>query len=380
MAASRKDLRKTNERLVLREIIGNGPLSRSQISRNLSLNKVTVSEILNDLLEDQKVIEVGSGDSTKNGGRRPTLLTLNPKYGYFINIDLGPDEIKFMSNYVNGDIQQFTEIKNNDMPIKDILNLLGKQISNLKIDNTINGLLGIAIAFYGIVDQGKIIYSPFLEMHDVDLQQVLMDKYKVPVVIGNEANVNALYQRDFNYDEDCQNLICVSLHRGVGAGIILNDKLYTGTNGEAGEIGNMIIKHKDKPVKAEAYCSESNVINYIRHLSKNPALSLNAIAELYNEQDPQITKVLHDFTVNLADIMTNVLVAYAPQKIIFVSDLLEAIPDLLIEVKRHIRHLTKADTPLQISNNSKYSTQLGCYSLLLRTIFDLGVGKINLSK
>lgn len=380
MAASRKDLRRANEQAVIREIISNGPLSRSQISRNLSLNKVTVSDILNELTSDQKVVEVGTGESTKNGGRRPTLITLNAKYGYFINIDLGPDQIKFMSNYVDGSIQQFTEIKNSDFSIHEILTLFEKQIANLKITDTLHGLLGIAVAFYGIVYQGNITYSPFLKLEDINIRQYLQKEYNVPIVICNEANANALYQRDFDNSEKCQNLICVSLHRGVGAGIILNNNLYTGTNGEAGEIGNMIIRHENKPVRAEIYCSETNVINYIRKISKHKDLSLTMIADLYTNHDPQVEKVLHDFTVNLADIINNVLVAYAPQRVVFVSDLLEAIPNLLIEVKRHIHHLTKNSASLQISSNSKYSTQLGSYSILLREIFDLGHGKIKLAR
>lgn len=382
MAASRKDLRKTNERLVLQEIIGNGPLSRSQISRNLNLNKVTVSEILNDFVSQQYVIEVGTGDSTKNGGRRPTLLTLNPKYGYYINIDLGPDHIKVMSTYLNGSIQQFTEIKNNNLSIDEIVALLKKQIKDNEIEGTLHSLLGISVAFYGIVYNNQVSYSPFLNLNSIDLAKILTDEFDAPVIICNEANVNAIYQRDFNYDDNCHNLICISLHKGVGAGIILNDNLYLGTSGEAGEIGNMIIKHdkKDKLVRAETYCSESNVINYLREITDQPNLSLASIADMYTfNRNPEVTKALKEFTFNLADIVNNVIVAYAPQKIVFVSELLEAIPNLLIDVKKHIHQLTKHNTPLQISNNIKYSTQLGSYSLLLRQTFNLGKGKINLS-
>lgn len=382
MAINRQDLRKTNERLVLQEIIGNGPLSRSQISRNLDLNKVTVSEILSDFISNKYVVEVGTGSSTKNGGRRPTLLTLNPNYGYFINIDFGPDQIKIMSTYLNGAIQQFTEINNNNLSIFEIIDLFKKQIKELRIDNTLHGLLGISIAFYGIVYKNKISYSPFLNLNSIDLEKTLKDEFNVPVILCNEANANAIYQRDFNYDRQCHNLICISIHKGVGAGIILNDKLYSGTNGEAGEIGNMIIRHDktNKLIRAEKYCSESNLINHLREITNQPNLSLAELATLYSSnENKKVTKTLKEFTINLADIVNNVIVAYAPQKIIFVSELLEAIPNLLIEIRKHIYQLTENDTPLQISNNTKYSTQLGCYSLLLRNLFNLSNQKINLS-
>ena len=380
MSASRKDLRKANERLVLEEIISNGPLSRSQISRNLSLNKVTVSEILSDFVSEESVIEVGTGDSTKSGGRRPTLLTINPKYGYFICIDLGPDQIKFMSIYCNGSIKQFTEIKNDNYSVKEIINILISKIKSQKIDDTIHSLLGISIAFYGIVYQNKISYSPYLDLENNDLEAILTKEFNVPIIICNEANANAIYQRDFNFDDSCHNLICVSLHKGVGAGIILNDRLYTGTNGEAGEIGNMIIQHgtNKKIAKAEEACSESSVIKKLRKITNKSDLSLATIADTY-QQDTKINTTLNDFTQNLSDIINNVIVAYAPQKIVFVSELLEAMPNLLINVRKNIHQLTQHNTPLQISNNTKYSTQLGSYSLLLRQLFDLGDNKINLA-
>lgn len=380
MAASRQDLRKANEILVLKEIISNGPLSRSQISRNLSLNKVTVSEILTDFVSDKSVIEVGTGNSTKSGGRRPTLLTINPKYGYFVCIDLGPDQIKFMSVYCNGEIKQFTEIENDNYPIKEIIDLMFSKIKSQEIDDTIHSLLGISIAFYGIVYRNKISYSPFLDLEDNDLETILTKEFNVPVIICNEANANAIYQRDFNFDNNCHNLICVSLHKGVGAGIILNDQLYTGTNGEAGEIGNMIIQHSNnkKIARAEEFCSESSVIKKLRKITKNSDLSLATIAHTY-QQDTKINTTLNDFTQSLSDIINNVLVAYAPQKIVFVSELLEAMPNLLINVRKNIHQLTQRNTLLQISNNTKYSTQLGSYSLLLRQLFDLGDNKINLS-
>ncbi|HDB5282002.1 TPA: MarR family transcriptional regulator, partial [Staphylococcus aureus] len=74
-----------NEKRVLREIYNHHNISRTQISKNLEINKATISSILNKLKYKSLVNEVGEGDSTKSGGRKPILLKVNHLYGYFIS-------------------------------------------------------------------------------------------------------------------------------------------------------------------------------------------------------------------------------------------------------------------------------------------------------
>ena len=62
-----------NERRVLKQIFNNHNISRTQISKNLEINKATISNILNALKKKSLVIEVGEGNSTKSGGRKPKL-------------------------------------------------------------------------------------------------------------------------------------------------------------------------------------------------------------------------------------------------------------------------------------------------------------------
>ncbi|MGS0652665.1 MarR family transcriptional regulator, partial [Staphylococcus arlettae] len=60
-----------NEKRVLKEIFNHNNISRTQISKNLEINKATISSILNSLKAKSLVLEVGEGDSTKSGGRKP---------------------------------------------------------------------------------------------------------------------------------------------------------------------------------------------------------------------------------------------------------------------------------------------------------------------
>lgn len=81
--------------------------------------------------------------------------------------------------------------------------------------------------------------------------------------------------------------------------------------------------------------------------------------------------ILDEFTTNIANVVNNVCLSFDPEVIIFTSFLLEEIPSLLIDIKHKTSSLTIRTTPLEISNNSKYATQLGGYALLLRHFFNL---------
>ncbi|MFV5784380.1 ROK family protein, partial [Pediococcus acidilactici] len=77
------------------------------------------------------------------------------------------------------------------------------------------------------------------DMQNVDLAQTLAE-FHVPVFIENEANLAAIATRDYMTDHKFKNLIALDVHNGIGAGIIINDRLYHGQLGRAGEIGRSL--------------------------------------------------------------------------------------------------------------------------------------------
>jgi len=74
MVISRDTMRNSNEQFVLQEVFNNWPISRIQVSKQLSLNKVTVYDIFRKLLEEKYIIEIGQGFSTNSGGRKPIMV------------------------------------------------------------------------------------------------------------------------------------------------------------------------------------------------------------------------------------------------------------------------------------------------------------------
>ena len=84
--------------------------------------------------------------------------------------------------------------------------------------------------------------APNLNWRNINLKEVLEERYNLPIIIENEANAGAYGEKNFGAGKDFENVIYVSAGIGIGVGLILNDSLYKGSNGFSGELGHMTIQ------------------------------------------------------------------------------------------------------------------------------------------
>ena len=100
----------------------------------------------------------------------------------------------------------------------------------------------IGISCGGPLDetQGVILSPPNLPgWNNIPIVQILYDRFGIPAYLCNDANACALAEWRFGAGKGTQNMIFLTFGTGMGAGLILNGKLYCGTNGNAGEVGHM---------------------------------------------------------------------------------------------------------------------------------------------
>ncbi len=105
-------------------------------------------------------------------------------------------------------------------------------------------LASISIAAAGAInpDKGLITSSPHLPgWHDVPLRDMVKGKYKVNTFLMNDADAAALGEHHFGAGQGVNNLVLLTVGTGIGGGIIINGRLYSGASGSAGEIGHMTI-------------------------------------------------------------------------------------------------------------------------------------------
>ncbi len=110
-------------------------------------------------------------------------------------------------------------------------------------DLSMKEIRGIGIGAPGAVntEEGRVIFAPNLNWKDIPLKKALEKELEVPVFLENDCKLHTLGVFDAELKGKVKHLIGIFLGTGIGAGIIIDGKLYTGFNGSAGEVGHMVI-------------------------------------------------------------------------------------------------------------------------------------------
>lgn len=231
---------------ILEAIRKTSPISKTNISRSTGLNIVTVSNYIDKFVAKGAVIERGLDISS--GGRRPELVELNPNYCYAIGIDLGYEEegletsmTGILINFVNTTLLKIKEKrpKENIEGIVDrSVNLINRLISDAaKSSFTADKIKGIGIGISGIINKENFTIRNPLTGVTADyllLKTSIEEKLRIPVLFANDATVAAYAEKIKYYDPDARNIIY--MYGDMGAGLIINQELYEGSSGSAGEL------------------------------------------------------------------------------------------------------------------------------------------------
>lgn len=136
----------------------------------------------------------------------------------------------------------------------------------------INSVESIGISCGGPLDsvQGIILSPPNLKgWNEISIVRLFTEKYGIPVAIQNDANACALAEWKFGAGRGKQNMIFMTFGTGMGAGLILGSKLYSGTNDNAGEIGHIRLSDfgpvgYGKAGSFEGFCSGGGIAQLAR--------------------------------------------------------------------------------------------------------------------
>lgn len=231
-----------NRDLVLRTIFDRRTVSRAEIARITGLTRTTVSDAAAALLRERLIEEVGFGSSL--GGKNPILLSVVADSRYLIGLNLAQD--KFIGSIVNlrGEIKETLELPVPNQNGEKALQLVYKILDQL-LEKDWKPVVGIGVGTPGLVNTqaGVVVNAVNLDWRDLPLAQLLRDRYHHPVIILNDSQATTIGEYWFNEAQDSEtNLVVVNLKYGIGAGILINGKLFQGDGGGAGEVGHIVVE------------------------------------------------------------------------------------------------------------------------------------------
>jgi glucokinase-like ROK family protein len=218
------------------------PISRARIANLTGLNKSTVSNIVNVLIDDGLVSE-NEQDSSRIG--RPSInLGLRPDGGAVIGLEIGVDFINIvLTNFAAETLWETVVETSPTQSQTSIINQAEKLIDQALSLTEERHLrpLGVGIGLPGLVNllRGELIVAPNMNWRNVPLRLMLNQRFRLPIYIENEANLAALGEYYFGVARGFDNFIYLSSGIGLGGGILIDGKIFRGRHGYAGEIGHI---------------------------------------------------------------------------------------------------------------------------------------------
>ncbi|HOY26575.1 MAG TPA: ROK family transcriptional regulator [Mesotoga sp.] len=234
-------LRETEEK-VMRIVRCEGLISRADIARKSGLSKPVVSVVVNNFISQGSIVEAKEGESSRKGGKKPILLSFVPDYKYIVGVDVGGNKLISILSDLDGKIIEKAKFSTKSISDeKAFFELVEKSVlAVMKVP--VSKVMGIGIGVPGTVapESGMIFYMPAFGLRKVNLKSHIEERFEVPTFVSNDVTLNALGEMWAGAAKGCRNVFLTALGTGTGAGLIINNELYEGTSGMAGEIGYMI--------------------------------------------------------------------------------------------------------------------------------------------
>jgi len=228
-----------------------GPLSRAEISQQIGVNVVTVSNYIEDFIKNKLVYEKELDVS--EGGRRPVLLDLNSQAGLAIGVGLNLTSMVGLLIDLKGNIITKTQLSRPRASVKEVSECLLEIVREIlkRSKGHTENIRGIGVGIAGLINKrDSSVHWPQKTDHyytyasvDIPLKTMLEREFNLPTLIENDATSACFGERWLDLEHGYKNVIY--MFSGVGCGIMLNGEIYRGWNGYAGEVSIYNYKEQD---------------------------------------------------------------------------------------------------------------------------------------
>ena len=238
-------MRGMNRTLLLEMIRRETTVSRTDLARRSALTKPTVSAIVDALLEEGLVREVGFGTAPSRKGRKSRLLELNEDSAAFLGLHFGVRHTTLAIANARGHIRAVRKTESFRGEPGRAVSALGPLVieafREAKLSRSCLKAAGVAVP--GLIDQasGTCVLAPNLRWYDFPLGETLANALGVPVVVHNIAQAAAIAEGRLGAARAARSYVWVYVGSGVGAAIVLDGHILYGKHGYSGEIGHCAV-------------------------------------------------------------------------------------------------------------------------------------------
>ncbi|MEU9835101.1 ROK family protein [Streptosporangium sp. NPDC048047] len=342
------DIRKANRLDVLRRIYAAGSISRQEIAGACELSFATIANVVNDLLTAGVVVEDRFRES--GGGRPRAILTPNAQRGLLVGVDVAETYVHVelfdlalrrlhaTEHPITPEINQPEDLAGHiAAAIEALLSECGAERADVR---------GVGVSVPGQVAprHGVSVFAPGWNWHDVPLLAILQDRIGLPLYLDNPLMASTVAELWFGAGREADNLVCVTIGTGVGAGVAIHGSLYRGTTNSAGEWGHSVLMFDGRTCRCgssgcvEAYVGAPGIMATLAESDPSHALLRGGdqtafITGLASADDPRAVAAMSRTARLLGAALANLVNVLNPEAVVLSSWVARRLgPRLLPEV------------------------------------------------
>jgi glucokinase len=168
-----------------------------------------------------------------------------------IAVDLGGTNIRVaLCDRQGAILKRSRQLTRPEQGVEAVIERIVAGIGELLVDTA--APLAVGVASPGPINPfaGVVLYAANLYWNNVPLLALLRDRLRLPVAVGNDANLAALGEQQYGAGRGVRDMAYVTIGTGIGCGVILDDRLVLGHRGLATEIGHMVIDFNGQPIQS----------------------------------------------------------------------------------------------------------------------------------
>lgn len=327
-------IKQVNAGRVYKLIDQNGPISRIDLSKKSNLAPASITKITRELIDAHLIHETTVQEATSRG--RPAIgLQVNNAGWQFLSMRLGRGYLTIALHELGGDVLIDTKIDIHELDQEDVLARLLYEIDEFfqTYADQLERMTSIAITLPGLVnsEKGLVLQMPHYNVKNLALGPEIYKVTGLPVFVTNDTRAWALAEKLFGHSQDTDNSILISIHHGLGAGIILDGRVLEGRFGNIGELGHIQIDPNGKrchcgnigclETVASSQAIREKVVERMAKgeetsLSSNQEITIEEICEAAAYGDPLAVDVIETLGDYLGSAISIVINLFNPEKIL----------------------------------------------------------------
>ncbi len=329
IAGDQQLLKQMNRMVLVRKLFNEPDLSRADLAAAVGLTKSTVSLLVKELVDEGWFVE-SELINTGNLGRRPTPLHIDKTRIAILGVEFGIVKARIVATNLLGEIIERADVEYIDAADAiSCFDLVTRELMRIaKRISARRTILGLGVGLHGGVDEelGVLHHAPNLGWRNIDVKKILKGQFAksilgtVPLFVQNDADVAALAEFEFGNQASLDPLVYVNIDYGVGAGVIVGDRLLTGHRGMAGEIGHAVLLVGGPRCScgrsgcAEALIGLGPLLNKVNQKKKSGGLE--ALFAKVESGDPAACQAVEEAGKFLGVLLNNVWSAFDPMRIV----------------------------------------------------------------